>query len=95
MSKGLNIIEAVKSGRKFRRPGGAWLADYSSITISKESILADDWEIEERKIEITESELNEAFLNAVCTVKAEAMLDSFKKKAFREIELVTDKPPAC
>ena len=61
---GLNIIDAVKSGKNYRRPGGAWLKDYTSITISKEDILATDWEVEEKKAEITESELNQ-ILNEV------------------------------
>ena len=52
----MDIIEAVGSGKNFRRPGGPWFGDYTSITISKEAIMATDWEVEERKIEITESE---------------------------------------
>jgi hypothetical protein len=60
----MNIIDAVKSGKKFKRPGYIWTSsenlnrDYLRLT--KDDILATDWEIEERKIEITETEFDEA-----------------------------------
>jgi hypothetical protein len=66
----MNIIEAVKSGKRFRRIG--WTRWYPDDTVgnnivdetpscSKEDILATDWEIEERKVEITESEFENAY----------------------------------
>lgn len=61
----MNIIEAanaVKTGERARRP--AWdntfyyLQGFETVDISIVDILATDWEIEERKIEITESEFD-------------------------------------
>lgn len=56
----MNIIAAVKSGKRFRREGyNNWFpfnADHYN-SVSKQDILATDWEIEERKVEITEWEL--------------------------------------
>lgn len=52
----MNIIEAIKSGKRFRR---SWHADYSKTEFplrdlnprfSCEDILAEDWEIEEEKV---------------------------------------------
>lgn len=67
----MNIIEAanaVKTGKKARRP--AWdntfyyLQGFETVDISIVDILATDWEIEEKKIEITESEFDEALSEA-------------------------------
>jgi len=80
----MNIIDAIKSGKKFRRPvfpAGRWY-EYAGkeviltvtspeLTIStghfsylpdKIDILADDWEIEEEKVTISISKLDEAFV---------------------------------
>lgn len=61
----MNIIDAVKSGKNFaRKPKGK--NDFHLNCKSQEyvldidDILATDWEIEERKIEITESEFDMA-----------------------------------
>ena len=43
----MNIIEAVRSGKRFRREGFNWFpfnADHYN-SVSKEDILATDWEI--------------------------------------------------
>lgn len=62
---GLSIIDALKSGKNFRRKLHNWgmLTNNACVeyTLDKEDILATDWEIEERKIEITESEFDEAW----------------------------------
>lgn len=77
----MNIIEAVKSGKRFRRksvpyvwhsedkfyclPGlqatGLWSTEH---TLSKEDLTADDWEIEEKKVEITKSQLTDAYFRS-------------------------------
>ena len=63
----MNLIEAVKSGKRFKRKTHTLWNDNLPDTIyefSYRSILADDWEIEERKIEITESEFDKALIEA-------------------------------
>ena len=79
----MNIIEAVRSGKRFRREGFNWFpfnADHYN-SVSKEDILAEDWEIEERKIEITEAEFDEAFRMMDCTEK-ESCFSQLKKRLF-------------
>lgn len=79
----MNIIEAIKSGKRFRRKGWEiWSAGEESIVgythglivgpktmvqttgifLQKEDILADDWQIEEKVVEITESQLSDAIM---------------------------------
>lgn len=58
----MNLIEAIKSGKRFRLQGDkTWYPSrYFGIGISflsYEPIIADDWEVEEEKIEITEEML--------------------------------------
>lgn len=61
----MNIIEAAKSGKRFKRK--IWgrfeesdLAGQVKI-VAVGDILADDWEIEEKKVEITNSQFYEAY----------------------------------
>lgn len=71
----MNLIEAVKSGRPFRRV--AWLkTDYRnpdswSQSFLKQDILADDWEIQEPTVTITRSQFWEA-VNAEWTERSMA-----------------------
>lgn len=60
----MNIIEAVRSGKNFKRNKlNCWnYSDSKTINLYREDILATDWEVEERKIEITESEFDEALI---------------------------------
>jgi hypothetical protein len=64
----MNIIEAIKSGGRFRRKGEtSW---YSAISdnyplinisaISRENFLADDWEIDDGTVKITREQFNDA-----------------------------------
>jgi len=60
----MNIIEAVKSGKPDRLKGDtkfftADLGPHVPLTLS--AILADDWEVEEKKVEITRDSLGKAF----------------------------------
>jgi len=58
----MNIIEAVKDGRRFRRGGSEyWFcrADTSWI-MSEEGLASDDWEIDEKKVEVTEEQVKAA-----------------------------------
>lgn len=68
----MNIIEAAKSGRRFRRTGWKnwktidWI--YQDGWIGGADVLADDWELEpepEQKIELTWSEIEKA-LRRLC-----------------------------
>ncbi len=68
----MNIIAAIKSGKRFRRPGfptelwysypGSWKvmtrSDEETYNPDKDDILADDWIIEEEKIEITKEQFD-------------------------------------
>lgn len=67
----MNIIDAIKSGRKFRRPGIQWtyvdekggIVDvYGNGGLCLVSdLIADDWEVgDEEKIELSVSVLNDA-----------------------------------
>lgn len=56
----MNIIEAMKSGNRFKRK--SYLLFHSCrkdcpLQFSREEVLADDWEIEEEKRQITKSQL--------------------------------------
>lgn len=69
----MKIQDAIASGKRFKRKDWAkfdFLAieqervlDDSRVpySLGKSDILADDWEIEEKKVEITESQLREAW----------------------------------
>jgi hypothetical protein len=61
----MNIIEAVKSGKRFRRKGQPrYLELFHDIDLclSVVDIAADDWEVEEKKVTITESDFNAALV---------------------------------
>lgn len=60
----MNIIDAVKSGKPYKRKlAEGWIVPKSSsiITISQEDLLADDWEVEEKKVDVTASMINDIF----------------------------------
>jgi hypothetical protein len=85
--EGMNILqaaEASKSGKKVRRPCWLnkhyWLTQRDAVEVSCDDILATDWEIEERKIEITESEFVDAW-NGVCA-GYDDLLHHIKKRLF-------------
>lgn len=54
----MNLIEAIKSGKPFRRPGRDW----TPRLFSPADVLADDWEIQEPTVTITRAQLNQAVL---------------------------------
>ena len=69
----MNIIEAIKSGKRFRRT--AWISRTSPsywttsriqpLTFTAEDILADDWEVEEVAVTITASRFDSAWDRAI------------------------------
>ena len=69
----MNIIEAIKSGKSFKRTGedeyihvGFFKRQGSGdiIEIQEEDLFADDWEIEEEKIELTKSQFIQAWVES-------------------------------
>lgn len=67
----MNIIDAVKSGKRFKRKtyiNWAYVTRIGEINnehgapiyIDSEEILAEDWEVEEETVTITKSQLKEA-----------------------------------
>lgn len=60
----MNIIEAVKSGKKFKiRTCSFWRDTCESHMYSAEELLSDDWEVEEKKVEVTKQQLFQAFID--------------------------------
>lgn len=60
----MNLIEAIKSGKRFRRGDeSAWTFQMEDYHLSHEDILADDWEIEEPTISVTRSQVTAAWKN--------------------------------
>ena len=61
----MNIIDAIKSGRKYRRKGfHSWclpVAEKNNYHFSIEDLLADDWEVEEKAVTLTISDLSKAY----------------------------------
>lgn len=61
----MNIIDAVKSGKRFRRPGWfKWCQSYTTLldtypALNGEDILADDWQIEEESVTVTRSQVED------------------------------------
>lgn len=53
----MDIIAAIKSGKPFKRENctSFYRPNYPDYILSPEDLLADDWIIEETKVEITES----------------------------------------
>lgn len=60
----MNIIEAVKSGKRFKRSFMIdwWKSNQDMVGLYRSDIVADDWEVEEEKVEITYEQLREAFV---------------------------------
>lgn len=61
--KKMNIIEAIKSGKKFKRKQDKeWCSTMYRSAFSTEYILADDWEVEEEKIPVSLSDIEEIYV---------------------------------
>lgn len=63
----MTLIEAINTGKKFKRKHDKHEPLHCYYYFNKEDILATDWEVEEEKYEITKDELdsliNRALLN--------------------------------
>jgi hypothetical protein len=61
----VDLITALKSKKRIRNVGVGWfLPDETMNTFSIDMILRDDWEIEEPKKELSESEIRDAYSRA-------------------------------
>lgn len=66
----MNIIEAIKSGKRFRRRGQPrYLELFHDIDLclSAVDITADDWEVEEVRVTVSRSQFNAAWDKAIDT----------------------------
>lgn len=66
----MTIIEAIKSGKRFRRSRWRMLLDGPSdssvsVTLPWVDLLADDWEVEDKKVEINRNVLINAWGRAL------------------------------
>ena len=64
----MNIIEAIKSGKRFRRKGQPrYLELFHDIDLclSAVDITADDWEVEEAKVTLTRSQFDAAWQKVI------------------------------
>lgn len=99
----MNIQQAIRSGRPFRRRGGIsyiskfdqcsseilrWDDEGHYVVFTTEDILASDWEIEEEKIEITRSQLVQSCRDYLVEVMSERKL-SYVGDGGTRIELLT------
>jgi hypothetical protein len=83
----MNLLEAVECGKRFRRTGSEeiWYdQDNLPMRFTREDILATDWEIEDRKIEITESYFDDLMELVGMQYKSNLHLFELKKRLFRE-----------
>jgi len=65
----MNIIEAIKSGKKYRQKGEVgWYhppADYRHYNFSIEQVLGDDWEVEPTAVTINREQFDQAWVNCI------------------------------
>jgi hypothetical protein len=69
----MNIIEAVSSGKQFRKSTWPFTHHYKGsenmFRLTREEILADDWEIEEPKVEVTREQINKVIWSSSTAFK--------------------------
>lgn len=65
----MNLIEAMKSGKRYRRKGETDWYDatdyYQELVFLTTQILADDWEVEEVRVSITRAVFFRAYADAL------------------------------
>jgi hypothetical protein len=61
----MNIIEATKSGKKMRRKGWEAYWNTNDLSYTREDLLADDWEVEQVPVSITQEQFFHAFAEAL------------------------------
>lgn len=88
----MNLIDAIKSGKQFRRKSQPnqdfWFRPMDTHSFTQDEIIAEDWEVEEEKIEITWTELSEKYNSAwnkfYCAYGWEISHDRFTPGLFEE-----------
>lgn len=90
----MNLIEAVKSGKRFRRrswsrefkindiPNGWHGPVYPDMCLVAErfdDLIADDWEIEEKRVEVTRKSLGDAIWKGFAIIPLSADLKCFNE----------------
>ncbi len=78
----MNIIEAIKSGKRFKRPGYGWYCNPSSSSFAFDALLETDWEVETEKITISKSDFESAYTDWLKTIpfKTDQLWDLLKAK---------------
>ena len=63
----MNIIEAIKSGKRYRRKTfhTTWFSMSDVVSWAQSDILADDWEVEQVPVTVTEDSFAAAWKRAV------------------------------
>ena len=57
----MNLIEALRSGKRFKRSSrNDWLMPHINYEFTSLEVLAEDWEVEVKKVTITEEDFNKA-----------------------------------
>jgi hypothetical protein len=84
----VNLIEAIKSGKRFRRTSWTnrpWIdADIGRLDMPLDAIIADDWEIELPTVTINRHQFNEAWDDAT---HHEYDLQKVREKLIKELGL--------
>jgi hypothetical protein len=65
----MNLIEAIKSGKRFRRTSWDSIAEWidprtDRLNISLDAIIADDWDVEPQPVTITREQFDKAWFSA-------------------------------
>jgi hypothetical protein len=84
----MNIIDAVKSGKYFRRRGdeawiGNWDGKFSNGYFRPQDILATDWEVEEERLDLSWKEIKAAVTSGIIQYKG-CITDAYHDLAKQE-----------
>ncbi len=84
----MNIIDAVKSGKKFRRPGWQnWHDDKYHYAYSAEELLANDWQID-LSITISKYQFYDAFDDLYYPAPEVVMVNGTKMASAKRIAIM-------
>lgn len=88
----MNIVDAIKSNRPFYRK--SW-TNRSPITfeevktLSREALTADDWEVEQIEVSVTDTQFNEAWRSVVSLINDGVSPEYIKEVLRQELKLDT------
>lgn len=86
----MDLISAIKSGKPFKRKEWAtWLrngkiVENENFLLSVETLLANDFEIQEEKIELTAEQVGAAFFKAMSQIDQPTRVFLLKELGFKE-----------